>query len=85
MDEKLINLAKDIQKIAEEQAEKLGKSYIGALPHCEIMVTVLVSPRGGRQVYYYLNGQRSHKKRITKLIVKLLAIQAKKNLFNTNH
>ena len=73
MDQNQLALAKKIQKIAEEQAEKQGKSFIGAIPNCEIMVTVLVSRRGERQFHYYLNGHSCHKKRITKLIVKLLS------------
>ena len=74
LDEKLIEKAKEIQRLAEKQAEREGKAYIGSLPNCEIMVSVLISPKGNRHVHYYLNGRRAHKVRIQKLIVKLLTV-----------
>jgi len=77
LDKKLIEQAKAIQRMAEKQAEREGKAYIGSLKNCEIMVTVLISPRGNRHVYYYLNGRRAHKARVLKLIVKLLALKKK--------
>jgi BioD-like phosphotransacetylase family protein len=78
MDDKLIIAAKKIQIVAEKEAEKRGKAYIGSLPKCEIMVAVFNCEKNVRHVCYYLNGKKTHKKRVLKLIVKLLQLKQKK-------